>query len=130
MKTELTKRQTEVANFICKGLSNKEIAKELDISSRTVESHISKIFITYNVTSRTQLTILLNKTNEKTFQGIVEDLSLNVIKYALQISTITNSNLNKAISTARENINKDFLKSLTREQTSKLNYMLWSVRNK
>ncbi|HKL07379.1 MAG TPA: response regulator [Bacteroidales bacterium] len=36
---ELTKREEEVLNLICEGLSNTEIGKKLNISERTVEGH-------------------------------------------------------------------------------------------
>ncbi len=42
-KMVFTKRETELLQEICKGLSNKEIADSLDISLRTVESHKSKL---------------------------------------------------------------------------------------
>ena len=39
---ELTQRQTAVLNLMCEGLHNKEIARRLDISPRTVEIHRAK----------------------------------------------------------------------------------------
>lgn len=36
----LTPRQREVAELVARGLSNKAIARRLDISVRTVEAHI------------------------------------------------------------------------------------------
>jgi len=35
----LTRRQREVCDLICQGKSNKEIARALEISPRTVEDH-------------------------------------------------------------------------------------------
>ena len=40
---ELSSRENEVLELICKGLSNTEIASELNISKRTVEKHRSNI---------------------------------------------------------------------------------------
>jgi DNA-binding NarL/FixJ family response regulator len=50
----LTGRQVEVLGAICKGLSNKEIGRQLDLSEKTVKAHVSAIFRTLNVVNRTQ----------------------------------------------------------------------------
>jgi DNA-binding NarL/FixJ family response regulator len=50
----LSNREKEILELICKGLSNTEIASELNISKRTVEKHRSNILIktqTYNTAS-------------------------------------------------------------------------------
>jgi DNA-binding NarL/FixJ family response regulator len=41
--TQLTPRQTEVAALIAEGLSDKAIARELDLSFWTIRNHISRI---------------------------------------------------------------------------------------
>lgn len=51
---ELSEREIEVLKLAAKGLSNKDIAANLDISSRTVQGHINKIFHKLNVGSRTE----------------------------------------------------------------------------
>jgi DNA-binding CsgD family transcriptional regulator len=51
----LSPREQEVAERVHKGLSNREIAGGLDISVRTVETHIQHIFTKLNVTSRAQI---------------------------------------------------------------------------
>ncbi|MBI2858549.1 MAG: response regulator transcription factor [Chloroflexi bacterium] len=47
-------REVEVLKRIAKGLSNKQIAVELGISQRTVQTHISNIFRKLEVRSRTE----------------------------------------------------------------------------
>ena len=50
----LTARQTEVLGLICDGLSNKAIARRLDVSEFTVRGHVQAVFALLQVTSRTQ----------------------------------------------------------------------------
>jgi DNA-binding NarL/FixJ family response regulator len=50
----LTERQLEVLRQVGKGLSNKEIARELGLSEKTVKAHVTAIFKTLNVVNRTQ----------------------------------------------------------------------------
>jgi NarL family two-component system response regulator LiaR len=47
-------REFEVLKLAAKGMSNKEIAQELTISIRTVQSHLVNIFTKLNVNSRTE----------------------------------------------------------------------------
>ncbi len=50
----LTEREMDVLKQISKGLSNKEIAKSLTISEKTVKNHITNIFRKLQVDDRTQ----------------------------------------------------------------------------
>ena len=50
----LTDRETEVLGLVRVGLANKQIARRLDISERTVKAHLTKIFQTLGVSDRTQ----------------------------------------------------------------------------
>lgn len=54
----LTHAEREIARLVRRGLSNAEIADELVISRRTVESHLSRIFRKLSIRSRTQLATL------------------------------------------------------------------------
>jgi DNA-binding NarL/FixJ family response regulator len=51
---ELTLRQRRVLELLSTGLSNKRIARELEISEITVKAHVSAIFRKLGVTNRTQ----------------------------------------------------------------------------
>ena len=44
-----------MARFVTRGLSNKEVAAQLFLSPRTVDSHLRNIFGKLGITSRTQL---------------------------------------------------------------------------
>jgi len=50
----LTERQAEVLRQLCRGLSNKEISRTLDLSEKTTKSHITAIFRALGVVNRTQ----------------------------------------------------------------------------
>lgn len=51
----LSRRETEVAELVAKGLTNREIATKLFISERTVESHVEQIRNKLGFNSRTQI---------------------------------------------------------------------------
>ena len=53
-QVQLTSRQLEVLYLVCQGLTNKQIADELDVNEITVKVHLSGIFKEFSVTSRTQ----------------------------------------------------------------------------
>jgi len=52
---EGTEREKEVALYILKGLSNKEIAEKLFVSENTVKKHIQNIYQKSNINNRVQL---------------------------------------------------------------------------
>jgi DNA-binding NarL/FixJ family response regulator len=52
----LSSREIEVVRLVADGLSNDEIGLRLGISSKTVESHLARIFERAHVASRTELT--------------------------------------------------------------------------
>jgi DNA-binding CsgD family transcriptional regulator len=51
----LTPQEIAVSRLVRKGLSNREIASELFLSTKTVEFHLSHVFLKLGITSRTQL---------------------------------------------------------------------------
>lgn len=55
VRVTLTAREREVAQFVIAGKSSKEIAKELSISSRTVEAHRAQLIRKFNVKSAAEL---------------------------------------------------------------------------
>lgn len=54
-KYRITERESEVVKYICKGMTNKEIAWELKISVNTVNNHVANIFEKMEVRSRIDL---------------------------------------------------------------------------
>lgn len=51
---ELSKREMEILRLAAKGMGNREIAEELFLSRRTVQSHLASIFRKMDVGSRTE----------------------------------------------------------------------------
>jgi DNA-binding NarL/FixJ family response regulator len=51
---ELSGRESEVLGLLATGLANKQIARKLGISERTVKAHMTSIFQQLGVTDRTQ----------------------------------------------------------------------------
>ncbi|WP_249164054.1 response regulator transcription factor [Bradyrhizobium jicamae] len=58
---QLTSQQLRVLDMICRGLQNKHIAYELDISVTTVKVHVSEILRKLDVRSRTEAIIALSQ---------------------------------------------------------------------
>ena len=53
-QVQLTARETEVLTLVREGLANKQIARRLDISERTVKAHLTSAFARIGVADRTQ----------------------------------------------------------------------------
>jgi DNA-binding CsgD family transcriptional regulator len=59
----LSARELEVLSYIADGLSNREIARLLDISRHTVKTHVGHIFNKLGVTDRTQAAVTALRLN-------------------------------------------------------------------
>lgn len=55
---DLTKREQEVLLLLAEGLSNKAIARNLDIGLSTVKSHLKSVMCKLDVSSRTQAVVV------------------------------------------------------------------------
>lgn len=62
---KLTHREKEVALEAAKGLSNKEIARILGITERTVKAHLASTFERLGAKDRLQLALMLNKYSQE-----------------------------------------------------------------
>jgi DNA-binding NarL/FixJ family response regulator len=58
----LTKREYEIAILVGRGESNKQIAKRLDITERTVKAHLTEIFRKLAISDRIKLALLVKDT--------------------------------------------------------------------
>jgi DNA-binding CsgD family transcriptional regulator len=61
----LTSQERAVASLVAAGYSNRETARELVISVKTVEFHLGNVFTKLGVRSRAQLILKLPKTGER-----------------------------------------------------------------
>ncbi|GAA4053790.1 helix-turn-helix transcriptional regulator [Nonomuraea soli] len=55
----LTRREAEIARLACAGLSSKQIAEQLVLSTRTVDNHLQSVYGKLGVTSRAELKRIL-----------------------------------------------------------------------
>ena len=77
----LTERETAVLRLVVKGLPNKSIGRELDISVGTVKSHLKAAYAKLEVTSRTQ------SIAEAQRRGLLEQVNESVAARASASST-------------------------------------------
>jgi DNA-binding NarL/FixJ family response regulator len=66
----LSERELGVLKLAAKGMSNKEIAAELSLGVRTVQSHLSHIFDKLGVSSRTEAVLRALKEGWLSFEHI------------------------------------------------------------
>ncbi|WP_067036789.1 response regulator transcription factor [Marinomonas gallaica] len=57
----LSEREVGVAKLIAKGLSNKEIARDLEVTERTVKAHLTAVFRKLRVKDRLALALLVQR---------------------------------------------------------------------
>ena len=74
---ELTKQETRILELVARGWQNAKIARELVISTRTVETHIYHIFDKLGVSSRTEAALYILRASS--FQnGAIREISDDV----------------------------------------------------
>ena len=54
MRNELSKREGEVLSWLHQGMSDKEIALALEVSPRTVQKHLQRIYLRLGVHTRAE----------------------------------------------------------------------------
>ncbi len=71
--TNLSKRESQVANLVMQGQSNKLIAATLHITESTVEFHLTNIFEKFQVASRVELILKLGESTVADKQKMAEN---------------------------------------------------------
>jgi DNA-binding NarL/FixJ family response regulator len=57
----LTRREYDVAELVSAGLTNRQVAERLHLSTRTVESHLARVFVKLDVSTRAVLARTLDQ---------------------------------------------------------------------
>ena len=65
---ELSARERQVAHLVARGMSNKEVARELNISSGTVKLHVHNVLRKINVSSRYHVMVRFNHEKEAEYR--------------------------------------------------------------
>jgi DNA-binding NarL/FixJ family response regulator len=60
----LTKRERQIAELVERRLTNREIAAELVLSEKTIESHLRNVFAKLGASSRVEVARLLERDRE------------------------------------------------------------------
>lgn len=68
MRENLTNRETLILQMIARGLTNKNIAEQLEVSETTIKTHVSSLLSKLNLTSRTQAALYALKNNIATLE--------------------------------------------------------------
>ncbi|WP_155956423.1 response regulator transcription factor [Rhizobium sp. CF080] len=63
--SELTGREQEVLRLVASGLSNKRVARELDLHEKTVKHHMTRILSKLKVTNRTEAALALRDATDQ-----------------------------------------------------------------
>jgi DNA-binding NarL/FixJ family response regulator len=59
----LSSREKAVLSYLCEGFSNKEIALALEISPRTVQKHLERVYQVLGVESRAEAIVYMHRNN-------------------------------------------------------------------
>ncbi len=70
----LSPREQEIARMVAMGYANKTIASVLEISSWTVASHLRRIFVKLQVSSRAAMATCLSGTGLNELPAVLEDV--------------------------------------------------------
>lgn len=62
---ELTEREHAVLRLVAAGLSNKRIARDLDLHEKTIKHHLTRIFTKLNVSNRTEAAMVFRDAGQR-----------------------------------------------------------------
>jgi DNA-binding CsgD family transcriptional regulator len=79
----LTKAEREVAHWVETGLTNRDVARRLFISPRTVQAHLGHVFVKLGISSRRELAGLVRARSSRIIRPNGEGDSLAPLGYVL-----------------------------------------------
>lgn len=59
----LSQREFQIARLVSEGRTNRQIARQLDVSHKTVETHLGRIFTKLNVSSRAEIASMVGRSS-------------------------------------------------------------------
>jgi ATP/maltotriose-dependent transcriptional regulator MalT len=59
----LSQREFEIADLVSQGRTNRQIARQLEVSHKTVETHLGRIFTKLNVSSRAEIASMIGRSS-------------------------------------------------------------------
>jgi DNA-binding NarL/FixJ family response regulator len=57
--SQLTQRETQILRLVAQGMSNKEVARSLDLQEKTIKHHMTRVLNKLHVRNRTEAAVLL-----------------------------------------------------------------------
>jgi DNA-binding CsgD family transcriptional regulator len=101
----LTQREVEVLRLVARGLTNKQIATELTISSKTVANHVERIYAKIGASSRARAGLFAMQHGplpEEQFAGSVPAEKMSQTPHAIPPRAIYGQPHEKSTANARE----------------------------
>ena len=87
----LTPRQTDVLQWLLKGLPNKLIARELNLSVDTVKDHVAAVLRGLGVSSRTQAVLLVGQRAQQAAQLVAQQAAQHAARQAALLANTSRS---------------------------------------
>ncbi|MBJ7551726.1 response regulator transcription factor [Marinomonas ostreistagni] len=67
----LSDRELSVADLVAKGMSNKEIARRLEVTERTVKAHLTTVYKKLSIKDRLSLALLVNNSRDSVEASVI-----------------------------------------------------------
>ena len=98
---ELTRRERQVLERVCGGLSNKAIATDLGVSEQAVKAHVTRLFLKYRVENRAGLVAAVLGVAERGRLERERDARAEALERRIEQLTARNAELEHANSDLR-----------------------------